>query len=117
MGDRVFSGAIAVSGFFGAAMFAYLSGASFVLQEIYGLSPQQFALVMGVNASGFVLAGFLGGRLAVRWGLRAIAVGVVAIATGGTVFAAGGATEVPLAVVLVAMFAVSAGAVEAVLSS
>jgi len=39
-----------------AAMFAYISGSSFVTQEIYGVSPQVFGLIFGVNALGIVLA-------------------------------------------------------------
>lgn len=109
MEDRVFTGAIALSSVFGAAFFAYLSAASFVLQEIYGLSPQQFALVMGINSAGFVGAAFFGGRVAVRWGLRAIALAIAAITLAGVVFATGGVLDAPLAVVLVAMFAVTTG--------
>src|SRR5436309_1546753 len=40
-----------------AAMFAYISGSSFVLQGIYGLSPQLFSIAFAVNALGIMLAG------------------------------------------------------------
>ena len=39
-------------GFLYAALFAYLSGATFVLQDIYGLSPLGYALAFGLNSAG-----------------------------------------------------------------
>jgi DHA1 family bicyclomycin/chloramphenicol resistance-like MFS transporter len=39
LSDRVFTGAVLVQGFVNAALFAYLSGATYVLQGLYGLSP------------------------------------------------------------------------------
>jgi MFS transporter, DHA1 family, multidrug resistance protein len=62
-GDRLFVGAAASAGLAFASMFAYIAGATFVLQEIYGLSPQWFSLVFGVNSIGIVAAGQVGGRL------------------------------------------------------
>src|SRR3954454_21070174 len=35
-----------------ASMFAYIAGSPFVLQDIYGASPQQFSAVFTVNALG-----------------------------------------------------------------
>ncbi|RCW43625.1 DHA1 family bicyclomycin/chloramphenicol resistance-like MFS transporter [Halopolyspora algeriensis] len=49
-----------------AAMFAYVSGSSFVLQGIYGMSPQTYGLVFGMNAIGLVAAGQLNARLVGR---------------------------------------------------
>lgn len=40
LSDRVFLGTVLVQGFVNAAIFAYLAGATFALQGIYGLSPQ-----------------------------------------------------------------------------
>ena len=40
LSDRVFLGAVLNQGFLYAALFAYLAGSTFVLQDIYGLSPQ-----------------------------------------------------------------------------
>jgi len=52
--DRRFVGTAASSGLASASMFAYISGATFVLQEIFGLSPQQFSYVFGLNSIGIV---------------------------------------------------------------
>src|SRR6266581_3011517 len=54
--DRTFLGYALGGGLVFAAMFAYISGSSFVTQEIYGVSPQVFGLIFGVNALGIVLA-------------------------------------------------------------
>ena len=62
LADRVFFGAVLVTGFVNAALFAYLSGATFVLQDIYGLSPQAYSCAFGLNSAGFMLFGFLAGR-------------------------------------------------------
>jgi DHA1 family bicyclomycin/chloramphenicol resistance-like MFS transporter len=48
--DRAFVGLVLVTGLSMAALFAYVAGSSFVLQEQFGLSKQQFGLVFAVNA-------------------------------------------------------------------
>jgi DHA1 family bicyclomycin/chloramphenicol resistance-like MFS transporter len=53
--DRQFLGYALSSGLASAAMFAYISGSSFVVEDIYGLSPQMFSFIFGVNAFGIVL--------------------------------------------------------------
>ncbi|WCD91329.1 Bicyclomycin resistance protein (plasmid) [Streptomyces xanthophaeus] len=66
LADRVFTGClIAASGAF-AAFFAYLAASPFVLQDLYGASPQTYALLFGLNAVGMVGAGQLNGRYLVR---------------------------------------------------
>ena len=60
--DRRFVGAVLVSGFAYAALFAYLAGATYVLQGIYGLTPQQYALAFGLNSAGFMVFGWLAAR-------------------------------------------------------
>ncbi|HEU4466032.1 MAG TPA: Bcr/CflA family efflux MFS transporter, partial [Agromyces sp.] len=59
LADRRFVGAVLVSGLAYAAVFAYLAGATYVLQGIYGLSPQQYALAFGLNSAGFMVFGWL----------------------------------------------------------
>lgn len=53
-------------GFSLAAMFAYISGSPFVLQNIYGVSPQMFSVFFAVNGLGIILAGQITGWLAGR---------------------------------------------------
>jgi DHA1 family bicyclomycin/chloramphenicol resistance-like MFS transporter len=65
-------------------MFAYISGSSFVLQDIYGVSPQLFGILFGINALGIMGAGQLNARLIDHFPLRTLLyTGLGIIATGG----------------------------------
>ena len=50
--DRSFLGHGLASGLTFGALFAYISGSSFVLQGIYGLSPQTYSLAFAMNGPG-----------------------------------------------------------------
>ncbi|RFS82687.1 Bcr/CflA family efflux MFS transporter [Actinomadura spongiicola] len=108
--DRSFVGHGLASGLAFAAMFTYIAGSPFVLQDIYGLSPQAFSLVFGVNSVGIVAAGQVSGVLAGRVALRRLlGVGLAIVAAGAigllaVVLAGGG-----LYPVLTALFLVAAG--------
>lgn len=65
LADRVFSGYMIVGGFTFAALFAYISASPFVIQEIYGASPQTFSLLFGVNSVGLVVVGQINGKILV----------------------------------------------------
>lgn len=62
--NRTFMGYALVQGFSIAAMFAYISGSPFVLQNMFGVSPQTFSLLFAVNSIGIILASQITGRLA-----------------------------------------------------
>jgi MFS transporter, DHA1 family, multidrug resistance protein len=66
LADRVFVALAFTGGSMMAAMFAYVSGASFVLQDGFGLDEQAFGLVFGVNAAGLTLTSQLNPVL-LRW--------------------------------------------------
>jgi DHA1 family bicyclomycin/chloramphenicol resistance-like MFS transporter len=66
LADRVFVALAFTGGSMMAAMFAYVSGASFVLQDGFGLDAQAFGLVFGVNAAGLTLTSQLNPVL-LRW--------------------------------------------------
>ena len=53
--DRLFVTMVLVAGLSFATLFAYISGSPFILQELYGLSPQQFGLAFSANAVGLIL--------------------------------------------------------------
>ena len=61
--DRFFVGAALAAGLAGASMFAYISGSSFVLQRIHGLSAQSFSLAFGLNSIGIMTMSQVGARL------------------------------------------------------
>src|SRR5437763_10722880 len=67
LANRSFMGYALSCGLAFAAMFAYIAGSPFVLQEIYGLSPQLFSVIFGTNALGLETASQLNGRLVGRW--------------------------------------------------
>ncbi|MEU2514277.1 multidrug effflux MFS transporter [Streptomyces syringium] len=65
LADRVFTGYMLTGGFAFAALFAYISASPFVVQDIYGASPQTFSLLFGVNSVGLVLVGQINGKVLV----------------------------------------------------
>ncbi|MFF5184782.1 multidrug effflux MFS transporter [Streptomyces sp. NPDC000345] len=109
LADPPFTGYMLTGGFAFAALFAYISASPFVIQEIYGASPQTFGLLFGANSVGLVLVGQVNGKVLVgRVRLdRVLAVGlaVVALAAAALLLMAGGAFgEVGLAPVAAALF-------------
>ena len=54
-GDRLFVVMVLVSGLMFATLFAYISGAPFILQELYSLTPQQFGVAFAANAVGLIV--------------------------------------------------------------
>jgi MFS transporter, DHA1 family, multidrug resistance protein len=84
LANRSFVGYALSCGLAFAAMFAYISGSPFVLQDIYGLSPQLFSVLFGLNALGLVIVGQVNGRLVGRVPpTRLLAAGLLTTATGG----------------------------------
>jgi DHA1 family bicyclomycin/chloramphenicol resistance-like MFS transporter len=84
LADRVFVGCIGAAGLAMAGMFGYIAGSSFVLQEVYRLSPQTFGFVFGMNACGIVALSQLSRLLVRRVGPRRLfGAGVLAAAAGG----------------------------------
>jgi DHA1 family bicyclomycin/chloramphenicol resistance-like MFS transporter len=82
--DRVFMGYALSSGLVMGAVFTYVSGAPFVLEDIFGVSPQVFGLVFGANALSIMLLGQLGGRLVARVGSRRLLVAGLGVAVTGS---------------------------------
>jgi DHA1 family bicyclomycin/chloramphenicol resistance-like MFS transporter len=107
--DRTFLALTLVGGLMMSAMFAYVSGSSFVLQGAYGMDEQTFGLVFGANAVGLVIATQVNPLLLRRFGAvrvltGAVVTGVVAAAllTAAGATGAGGLVGVlvPLGVVV-----------------
>ncbi|MDH6433816.1 DHA1 family bicyclomycin/chloramphenicol resistance-like MFS transporter [Streptomyces sp. SAI-144] len=109
LADLPFTGYLLTGGFAFAALFAYISASPFVIQEIYGASPQTFSLLFGVNSVGLVIVGQINGKVLVgRVSLdRVLGVGlliVTAAATALLLMATGTFGEVGLAPVAAALF-------------
>lgn len=105
--DRHLVGYALINAFVFAAMFAYISGSPFVLQDIHGLSAQQYSVVFAVNAVGLIAAAQTSGRL-VRHvdARRLLAAGVLGAATGGMVLLAVTLTDAGLWPTLAGFFIV-----------
>lgn len=76
--DRVYVGLALVTGLATAALFAYVSGSSFIFQGEYGMSEQQFGLVFGGGALGLIGATQINVRLLRRWSPQQILSGSLA---------------------------------------
>jgi DHA1 family bicyclomycin/chloramphenicol resistance-like MFS transporter len=82
---RFWGYALAAS-FSSGAFFAYLGGAPFVGQEVFGMSPATLGFFFGAPAVGYFLGNFLTGRYATRFGVNQMVLwGCAANATGGTI--------------------------------
>jgi MFS transporter, DHA1 family, multidrug resistance protein len=81
--DRAFLVNALACGIGFGAIFAYVAGAPFALENTFGLSPAQFSLAFGVNGAGLILASNLNGRLVGRLGaVRLFTFGAVGLAAG-----------------------------------
>jgi DHA1 family bicyclomycin/chloramphenicol resistance-like MFS transporter len=79
-----------------AGLFAWISGASVVLQGIYGLSAVAFGFTFALGAAGYMLGASVATRLVVRLGLdRTMGLGVMVLAAGGLALAAVVAAGIP----------------------
>ncbi|MER6424045.1 multidrug effflux MFS transporter [Streptomyces sp. NPDC001137] len=109
LADLPFTGFMLAGGFAFAALFAYISASPYVIQEIYGASPQTFSLLFGLNSVGLVAVGQINGKLLVgRVRLdRALGAGllvVIAAATALLLMSTGAFGKVGLAPVAAALF-------------
>lgn len=66
--NKAFMCYVLVQGFIMAGFFSYISASPFVLQNIYGLTAQQFSYCFGINGLGVMLVAQLAGRLSMKFG-------------------------------------------------
>ncbi|MFC5652270.1 multidrug effflux MFS transporter [Paenibacillus solisilvae] len=83
--DPLFVGCALCQGLVLGAMFAYISGSPFVLQDIFGVSPQMFSLCFAINGLGIILASQAAGRLAGRYNETKLLLGGLGLAAFGGV--------------------------------
>ncbi len=70
-------------------LYAWVSGASIVIQGVYGLSPLAFGLTYAVGSLGYMLGTNIAARIVMRLGLdRMIGLGTAIMAAGGLAMAA-----------------------------
>ncbi len=82
--DASFVGWAVASGLAAGAMFVYIAASPFVLEGVYGVSPQGFSLLFALNAMGIVAAGQASAKLVQRLGqLRLLILGLAGGLAGG----------------------------------
>ncbi|MGC0377650.1 multidrug effflux MFS transporter [Streptomyces sp. SAI-229] len=87
LADRAFTGYMLAGGFAFASLFAYVAASPFVMQEIYGASPQTFSLLFGLNSIGLMIMGQVNGKILVgRVRLdKALGLGLVVVVVASVV--------------------------------
>ncbi|MFC7622749.1 multidrug effflux MFS transporter [Microlunatus sp. GCM10028923] len=109
--DPGFVGPALIVGLITGTLFAYLGGATFVLQDGYRLTPQQFSYVFAAGSVALVIGGFLSGRLSARHGPRALLpYGLGLAAVGGTGILGTALLGLPLPIMIVSIVALTGGA-------
>ncbi|ACZ88723.1 multidrug effflux MFS transporter [Streptosporangium roseum] len=110
--NRSFMASALAGGLGFGGMFAYISGSPFVLQQVYGASPQTFSLVFALNAIGLTVTAQIGGRLAGGRvaPARLILVGLFISVAGVVALLATVLLGLPLAVLIAALFVMMCGA-------
>lgn len=86
LADRRYIGHVLTFSFSYSALFAFISGSSFVLAERHGLTPQLYGMCFGIVVAGYLVGSLASGRLVRRMGgqrllLRGAWLGAVAGAT------------------------------------
>jgi len=83
LGSPRFWGYAICTMFGSGAFFAFLGGASFVADKIYGLTPFQSGIALGAPAIGYALGNFFAGRYSTRLGIDRMALyGAIVASTG-----------------------------------
>lgn len=95
----------------GAGVFTYISASSFVLQQGYGLTPEQFSFVFAGNSAGIVALGYLNSILVRRFRpdtLLLVSTTIAVVGAAGCVLSA--ALGLGLWALLIPLFVTVAGA-------
>ncbi|WP_017584972.1 Bcr/CflA family efflux MFS transporter [Nocardiopsis ganjiahuensis] len=84
LSDRRYLGYTLIVGLLHGGSFAYVAGTPFVYQDLYGVSPQVFGFLFGVNGIAIIMGSAAVGRLSERFGERALLGLAVAVAVAAT---------------------------------
>jgi DHA1 family bicyclomycin/chloramphenicol resistance-like MFS transporter len=109
--DRVFVGAAIVGGMQFTGLFAYLSTSSFLFQEVYGLSAQQYGVLFAMNSLGIIVGSQVAARVMRRVGPQWILAVTTAVqGASGLAILLLGLAHAPLGPILVPLFCFIAAA-------
>ena len=107
--DKVFMGIALTQALVMSAMFAYIAGSPFVLQNIYEVSPQQFSLIFALNGIGIIISAQFAGRLSARFNaMRILNAGVLISFTGSVLVLTAVLIDGPLFFMIISLFLVVA---------
>ncbi|WP_226529588.1 Bcr/CflA family efflux MFS transporter [Metabacillus niabensis] len=103
--DRSFIGYALTVGFIHGGSFAYVSGTPFVYQGIYGVSPQTFSILFGINGLAIISGSFIIGRLGGIYHERSLLrVAVITAVSATTVLLIMTILKGPLATLVIPIF-------------
>jgi len=103
--DRSFIGYALTVGFIHGGSFAYVSGTPFVYQGIYGVSPQTFSILFGINGLAIISGSFMIGRLSSIFHERSLLrVAVITAVSATTVLLIMTIIKGPLATLVIPIF-------------
>ncbi|WP_413376577.1 Bcr/CflA family efflux MFS transporter [Alkalihalobacillus sp. 1P02AB] len=105
MRDRSFIGYALIVGIIHGGSFAYVAGTPFVYQGIYGVSPQVFSILFGINGLAIVAGSFTIGRLSEKFHERSLLrVGVLIAVCANSLLFLTAIVQGPLAMVVFSIF-------------
>jgi MFS transporter, DHA1 family, multidrug resistance protein len=105
--DRSYAPHAAAFALAGGTLFAYIAGSSFVLENVYGASPQLFSLMFAVNSAGLVAMSQVGGHVVGRVGaVPLLRRGLVALAVASAATFLVTIAHVGLVPLLISLFAI-----------
>jgi DHA1 family bicyclomycin/chloramphenicol resistance-like MFS transporter len=115
LAERTFVAYLGIAIFCMAGLFAWISTAAFILQDIYGLTPMAFGITFTIASSGYLVGTLIGSRLVMRRGSApTMTLGAFAMAAGGLaapLFVVSGAHQVYGLVAAVALYLAGMGLV------
>jgi MFS transporter, DHA1 family, multidrug resistance protein len=105
LADRIFAGYTLASGLAFGALFSYISGSSFVYQDVFGVSAQVYGLLFGLNGTALLLGNVVNRRLQDRVGSeRLLRGGMWTTLAGSALLAVWVLADAGLAGVVVSLF-------------
>ncbi|PAQ14651.1 MFS transporter [Bacillaceae bacterium SAOS 7] len=103
--NRSFMGLALTQALIMASMFAYIAGSPFVLQNIYGVTPQQFSILFAINGGGIILTAQVAGRLSSTISeVKLLFSGVLMAFIGGVLLIVVVLAKLPLIAMVIALF-------------
>src|SRR5699024_1176380 len=107
--DHTFVGIAFSQAFVSIVMFAYIAASPFVLQTIYGVSPQQYSYIFGLNGVGIIIMAQVAGRIVHKVSEAQIMfTAIISALLGGSLLLFVVFFHLPLPVMILALFMVVA---------